>query len=330
MRTVELPPKLRDAAAAYVSAHATRDVKRARRELTARYRDPGGAPGPRARSSEEIAAYAAARLPATYAAVFTALGELGRDGLSPTTQLDVGAGLGSALWAAASLFPTLESATAVETAEEMIRVGSAIAAASDLSPVRSARWIRADVRDGLPEGQFDLVTIAFVLGELSSAHASELVAAAWRRTRHALVLVEPGTPGGYRRVIDLRAELISAGAATAAPCPHDLPCPLTNGDWCHFAVRLPRTSEHRAAKDAELAHEDEKFSYVALRRGAVVERAAARILRHPQVRKGHIGFELCTPDGLRHAIVSKRDREAFRAARKLSWGDDLGQIAKGN
>ena len=51
--------------------------------------------------------------------------------------------------------------------------------------------------------------------------------------------------------------------------------------------------------------------------------AAARVLRHPQVRPGHIRLELCTREGLQHRIVSKRDKELFREARHLAWGSPL-------
>lgn len=326
MKSIDLPPRLAESAAHAVAPLSGRELAQARRDLTRRYRDRDAAPGARARTPRDVAAYAVARLPATYAAVSAALGELERASLSPATLLDIGAGPGTALWAAAATFGTLRSAVAVESVEEMAKVGRAIAAASDLPAVRDAEWLVRDARRGLPDGSFDLVTMAFVLNELSGEEAAALVGAAWARATAALVIVEPGTPAGYRRVIEARADLLQTGAATAAPCPHDLPCPLGGGDWCHFAVRLARSAEHRAAKDAQLGHEDEKFSYAVLVRDALVQRATARILRHPQVRPGHIRFELCTPDGLRSNVVSRRDREAFRRARKASWGDDLGSI----
>ncbi len=107
------------------------------------------------------------------------------------------------------------------------------------------------------------------------------------------------------------------------PCPHDRPCPLDGDDWCHFAVRLPRSAGHRSAKAAQAGFEDEKFAYVVTARQEVV-RADARILRHPQVRGGHVRLELCAEEGLRSAVVAKSDRAAFRAARKASWGDAFG------
>lgn len=88
----------------------------------------------------------------------------------------------------------------------------------------------------------------------------------------------------------------------------------------HFAVRLPRTRLHRAAKASDLAYEDEKFSYVVLSRtpGA---RQYSRIIRHPQVRKGHVSLELCTADGVKTVVISRRDGDLYSRARKASWGD---------
>jgi ribosomal protein RSM22 (predicted rRNA methylase) len=139
----------------------------------------------------------------------------------------------------------------------------------------------------------------------------------------ALVVVEPGTPEGFRRILDARSRLLEAGATTVAPCPHDAPCPLPADDWCHFAVRLARTSAHRRAKDAQLAHEDEKLSYTIVAREPG-PRAVARILRHPQIRSGHVRLKLSTPSGIEEAVISKRDGELYRRARRASWGEDLG------
>ena len=75
----------------------------------------------------------------------------------------------------------------------------------------------------------------------------------WAKTRDTLLVVEPGTPAGYARIIALREQLIAAGAHVAAPCPHDGKCPLAAPDWCHFTQRLPRSRAHKQVKGAELA-----------------------------------------------------------------------------
>jgi ribosomal protein RSM22 (predicted rRNA methylase) len=97
-------------------------------------------------------------------------------------------------------------------------------------------------------------------------------------------------------------------------------CPIVDPDWCHFAARVERSSLHRRLKDAGLGYEDEKFSYVAVARDPAPA-AQARVVRRPHHQPGLITIETCTPEGLRSQRVTKRDRDAFRRARHLSWGD---------
>ncbi|AYG83227.1 hypothetical protein DWB77_05423 [Streptomyces hundungensis] len=138
----------------------------------------------------------------------------------------------------------------------------------------------------------------------------------------AVVIVEPGTPDGYARIIEARDRLIAAGLHIAAPCPHSAACPIEPGtDWCHFSARVSRSSLHRQVKGGSLAYEDEKFSYLAATRFPP-EPAAARVIRRPQIRKGQVLLELCTAqEQLRRETVSKRHGTLYRAARDAEWGD---------
>jgi ribosomal protein RSM22 (predicted rRNA methylase) len=163
----------------------------------------------------------------------------------------------------------------------------------------------------------DLVIAAYSLGEFGERMAGRL----WQAARVALVVIEPGTPKGFAQIRDIRAELLAAGARMVAPCPWEGNCPIADPDWCHFAARVERSSMHRRIKEAELGYEDEKFSYVALAREAGTL-AGARVVRRPQHRPGLIVLETCTPGNLRTEKVTKRDREAFRRARKTGWGDE--------
>jgi ribosomal protein RSM22 (predicted rRNA methylase) len=237
-----------------------------------------------------------------------ALGELALRApeFAPVTQLDIGAGSGAALWAAREVWPSLERAVAVEPERAMADLGR------ELAP-DGVEWETTP-----PNATFDLVTLGYVLNELPNA--SDAIDRAWAVAGQALVVVEPGTPAGYRLVLAARDRLLAAGAHMAAPCPHARECPLAGtDDWCHFAVRVARSKAHRAAKEAQLAYEDEKFSYVAVTRSPA-EPAAARVLRHPLSRPGHVVLELCAREGLRTETVSKREGPRYRAARKVSWG----------
>ena len=317
---VALPPELAAALDERLDAADSRALAAATEDLSRRYRE-GAAGAPVARSREDVLAYAAFRLPATFAAAAAAMAEVRavRPAWEPRTVLDLGAGTGAASWAAASTWPSLERVTAVEAAPAMAELGRALGAAGPPA-LASAEWRLCDLADGVPAEPHDLVVLAYVAGELRAEARARVVAGAWRAAAAVLLVVEPGTPRGYAAVVEARAALLREGARTAGPCPHDEPCPMAGGDWCHFAVRLPRSGAHRAAKRAALGHEDEKYSWAALARDAT-GRAEARVLRHPQIRGGHVQLELCTPAGLRSAVVSKRHRELYRRARKAGWGD---------
>ena len=166
----------------------------------------------------------------------------------------------------------------------------------------------------------DLVIASYVVGELDERERTELSSLLWERTRDTLLVVEPGTPDGYRRIIELRAQLVAQGAHVLAPCPHDNPCPLVAPDWCHFAQRLPRSRDHMLLKDADVPFEDEKFSYVALSR-MPAEARGSRVLAPPQASKATIEAKLCTANGVVGASIARRDKASFASARRWRWGD---------
>ncbi len=287
-------------------------------------------------SKSDAAAYAAYRMPATEAATGQALRELRRSlpGWAPTTLLDFGAGTGGAAWAVADQLPTVMSMTLLEQSAEAIQLGKAIFAVSRVPSLQTATWrpwrLAAEAKPstsgaatpGIPTA--DLATVSYVLGELTPAQQSSLVALV-ASAAPAVLFVEPGTPAGHRRILAARAQLLAAGHVVAAPCPHQLDCPLdVEGDWCHFGARLQRSAVHRQAKGVELSYEDEKYSYVAAVGAAGVEVATSqgRIVRRPQQRKGLVLLDLCWRDGAtRRELVSKSKGQTYRQARKISWGE---------
>ena len=147
-------------------------------------------------------------------------------------------------------------------------------------------------------------------------------------TGDTLLVVEPGTPSGWKRILQARDILIQAGAHILAPCAHALACPLAAPDWCHFSARVARSRLHREAKGGTVPWEDEKFIYVAMSRQPR-RKTAARVLCPPHVSKAGVALKLCRSDGTaaRHHVGS-RDRGSFKAARKLAWGaaTDVGDV----
>ena len=188
-----------------------------------------------------------------------------------------------------------------------------------------AEWIAADLAAGLAGLKpADLVTLAYVLDELSPSAIEPLVDRLWALTKDTLVVVEPGTPAGWRRILAVRSRLIAAGAHLAAPCPHQAACPLVAPDWCHFSRRVARSRLHRLAKGGDVPWEDEKFIYVAASRNRPIA-PAARVLAPPQTASGTVRLKLCQADGTAaERLVTRREGAAFKVARRLDWGDAAG------
>ena len=258
-------------------------------------------------------------MPATYAAVVASLNALCeiRPDFSPNSLLDVGAGPGTATWAAAEAFPRCKTFTLLD-ANDALRT-LALDLISESARLRDVEYERGEARAALAKADAaDLVVASYVIGEMSEAERTSLAALMWEKTRDTLLVVEPGTPAGYARIIALRERLIAAGAHVAAPCPHDGACPLTAPDWCHFTQRLQRSRAHKQVKGAEVPFEDEKFSYVALTRAPVGQRPS-RVLAQPDGRQGrggrkalHAGCGLEIPDATRQITAARTRGEAYR------------------
>jgi ribosomal protein RSM22 (predicted rRNA methylase) len=318
---MQLPAELRQAIEEEATAHSHHLLHEASHSLTRRYRSMAAASGPPMSAKHDRIAYLAARLPATYAAArqIAAQAIAGIPGLEVESLLDLGSGPGTAMWAAADAFAGLERVTLIERDPALIFLGKRLAAHSNRSPVREAGWQSADITTLEEYPRHDAVFLSYVVGELSSAKLKKVVTMAWSAAEKLLAIIEPGTPKGFSHILSARQELIALGASIAAPCPHDRDCPMSGSDWCHFAVRVERTSLHRRIKSGTLSYEDEKYSYVVATRAAV-ERAGARVIRHPIKPKGHVRLDLCGPRGLTKEIVSRKNKERYRAARKSEWG----------
>ncbi|MGO4711079.1 small ribosomal subunit Rsm22 family protein [Bradyrhizobium sp. 2TAF24] len=284
------------------------------------YRSGGGSAG--IRDDNDALAYAFARMPATYAAVTACLQQvIARDPeRRPVRLLDVGAGPGTATFAAAEAFSSLGDFSLIDANPSLRKL--ALALAQDLPVFGGLRYRAGDAGKMLTDAEkADLVIASYVIGELTEREQTDLADALWARTCDLLLVIEPGTPAGHARIAALRQRLIAAGAHVVAPCPHDLPCPLAPPDWCHFVQRLARSRGHMQVKGVELPFEDEKFSYVALARTPPAP-LAARVLAQPLTGKVEIAAKLCQADG-RAAIarIARRDKPTYAAAKRWRWGD---------
>jgi ribosomal protein RSM22 (predicted rRNA methylase) len=315
----DLPAELKAALDAKLQGVSRNDAASRAALISKTYRDGGNSAA--IRSEVDALAYALARMPATYAAVTASLNALCENAphFAPKSLLDVGAGPGTATWAAVQAFSSLDTLALLD-ANPALRA-LALDLASSSTRLRDLTYQHGGARAMLAEcEEADLVVASYMIGELSEAERKPLAELMWAKTRDTLLIVEPGTSAGYGRIIALRRQLIAAGAHVAAPCPHDGSCPLQAPDWCHFTQRLRRSRAHKQLKSAELPYEDEKFSYVALTRSPAAPRPA-RVLAQPIVTKVEVTAKLCTSHGLVIAKLPHRIKADYARARRWRWGD---------
>jgi ribosomal protein RSM22 (predicted rRNA methylase) len=321
MTAPDLPAELNAALDARLQGLSRNDAAERASLISQTYRDGGGSSA--IRSEADALAYALARMPATYAAMSASLNALHeiRPDFAPTSLLDVGAGPGTATWAAAAAFPSLTSLALLDSNSALRAL--ALDLAGDRTRLRKITYQLGEARAALADSEaVDLVIASYMIGEIGDAERTALAELMWAKTRDTLLIVEPGTPAGYGRIIALRRQLIAAGANVAAPCPHDRECPLPAPDWCHFTQRLPRSRAHKQLKSAELPYEDEKFSYVALTR-APPARHPARVIAQPVVTKVAVTARLCTDQGILNASTTRRQKAAYQRFKKIAWGDAI-------
>ncbi|MDQ2744249.1 MAG: small ribosomal subunit Rsm22 family protein [Chloroflexota bacterium] len=338
---MQLPADLSATLQSRLDEIPSKDIVRAAGELSKRYRASGAlSSGPAVQSPLDAAAYAAYRLPASYAAIRAVLDEVRerRPDLDPSSLLDIGGGPGTAAWAAIGTWPDLDHITILERDPWMIQIGKDLAAGANSPVIRHAIWRQGDI-DGLWPAQpilgseiqpADITVAAYVMGELSSSALTEFVHRLWEYTADTCVILEPGTPRGFALIRQAGDQLVSEGVHVLAPFPSTgiaganstWHCLEGENDWCHFSQRVPRTRMLRNVKGATLSYEDEKYSYIAVSRQSGLP-IAARVIRHPQVRSGHIRLVLCTAEGVKHVIVARSNRQAYKLARDLKWGSAI-------
>ena len=95
---------------------------------------------------------------------------------------------------------------------------------------------------GSDRGLFDIVVMGFVLPEIPSAKGREIILeAVFSKVKKNgyFVLIEYGTPKGYRFINDFRNMIIEMSrdeVNIVGPCPHHHKCPLASlpNNWWHF------------------------------------------------------------------------------------------------
>jgi ribosomal protein RSM22 (predicted rRNA methylase) len=325
MRTIALPDVLRIAVSDMAEDVPRLDLRNTVARLSAGYRSETGVPMD---SRSAVIAYLVYRFPATYAAASAVMVEVNArlPALQPMSWLDVGCGPGTAVLAAASQWPHLIDTGVgelVDTSAAMrdiaARLVAAIARENNATRLHAVSKPLSDLQHMEPRS----VTVAtYVLGELTTSDSARLIDALWGVAQDCCILIEPGTPAGSERIRRATQQLVDLGACILAPTPFEWQTLVSPTDWLHFSVRVPRSRLARFAKASSLSHEDEKYSYLIASRHAGTP-YAARVIRHPQSRSGHIRLRLSTATGIEDVVVGRSRKDGYTIAKRLEWGDPL-------
>lgn len=132
-----------------------------------------------------------------------------------------------------------------------------------------------------------------------------------------------GTPIGFDEVKFIRKYLGDNNGHIIAPCPNIENCPMPDNDWCHSTCRVSRTKIHKILKNGDVPYEDEKFSYISCSKEMFEKENFVRVLRHPKIESGKITLNICDSEGISEKIVTKKDKEIFKLARKAKCGDRI-------
>jgi ribosomal protein RSM22 (predicted rRNA methylase) len=299
---------------------------------------------------DETFTYLAHRVPGIYATAFRVFREAAfkLPTFAPESVLDYGSGPGTALMAARVVWPAMQKAVAIEPSSEMESAAVKLMADMEGLTVERRRYLIKDV-----EKQHELVIASYSLGEVQDPiERTEVVKLLWSLVADdggVLVLIEPGTPVGFKTINDARTLVLQRKANLIAPCPHAHACPMPNTSWCHFKQRIrkannmfllcfeiilpPQTPLQMQTKlNKSVNFSDEKYSYLVAAKApfsdtnmVVADMERHRVLKQPMKKGGHVVIDTCSQKGEYAQITVARSHgsDVYRSARKAYAGDEI-------
>lgn len=295
------------------------ELKELAQNLSNRYMNEKRAGQTLLSKEKEALAYSIMRMPATFCAVTTALRYTLNiaNSCNIETVLDIGAGTGAATWAINKIISPKEI-ICLEREEAMKKVGQALMKYS--TEMENVKWINEDITNATSIKSADLIVTSYMINELKPEERKSVIQKLLNLDSKIILIIEPGTPEGFKNIKEIQKIALENGAYIVAPCTHQELCELPENDWCHTTVRVERNKIHKILKSADAPYEDEKFSYIAISKQNLGT-AESRILRHPIIETGKITLKLCTNGNIEEKIITKKDKEKFKLAKKKKCGD---------
>lgn len=325
---MELPISLREKINKKAEGKKQSELLEISKEISDRYINKSGQGNRLVTKEDEALVYSIARMPATYGAVYKTL-EWSLENFNEeiNSVLDVGAGTGTASWVVAEVLNRDLQITCLEREDAMINLGQEYMK-EECSSLSNANWIKQDVSNTEITQTADLVISSYMLNEFNEDARMHAVQKLWNATNKLLVIIEPGTPESFKNMKKIREFFIECGGNVIAPCVHNQKCELPDNDWCQFTCRISRSKLHKVLKVGDSPFEDEKFFYLAILKNNEVTKieGISRVLRHPKIEAGKITLKLCSYDGIVEKMITKKQKDLFKIARKIECGEIINLI----
>lgn len=297
------------------------ELKEIAQELSNRYMNEKRSGQTLLSKEKEALAYLGIRMPATFCAVTTALKHTlsVAQNCNIETVLDIGTGTGASVWAINEQIDTAKI-TCLEREEAMRKVGQSVMKKSE--ELSKVEWIDADITKTEDIKGAGLIVSSYMINELKQEERKKIIQKLLNLESKIILIVEPGTPEGFKNIKEIQKIALESGAYIIAPCTHQQPCKLPEDDWCHTTVRVERSKIQKILKSGDAPYEDEKFSYIAISKEKF-ETAQSRILRHPIIETGKITLKLCKNGNIEQKVITKKEKEVFKQCKKKKCGDSI-------
>lgn len=284
------------------------NLKESYEELSNRYRTLSF--NKQVQNTNQAISYAMGRMPATHEVCKKVLEEIKDFNFSSIS--DYGSGTGACALAIDSIFNN-QKISCFEYSNDMLNIGKAL-----LKSRHNISWNKFNIlTDDLQNA--DLITCSYVLNEVESK-LEIVVKKLLNSFNKALVIIEAGTPHGFNIINKIRKIAIAQNFYIFAPCNSNKPCPIKNNDWCAFTARVNRNNFLQQIKQGKLSYEDENYSYLIItKQNSKFE--YSRVLRHPEILKGHINLKVCKNGEIENITITKSMNEKYKIAKKINSGD---------
>lgn len=260
-------------------------------------------------SKSDSSIYAISRMPATFAVIFSLLDNLWNQGKLEkiSTVADIGSGTGAGFFACKEFFEDIDISL-YERDKNMIDVFDEFETGEKVT--------KFDFLTDEIDKKADLVMCSYVFSELNDAGRELAIKKMLSCSNRYVLIVDTGTPRTYENFMRLKAKIKEMGYKISAPCESEK-CGLKN-DYCQFYARVERSALMKLSKNAELSYEDEKYFYLLIDKQLANENLQEnRVIRRPILKTNFVELKLCTNDGVKLMIVTKKDKQAYQKAKKI-------------